>query len=59
MKALNMQFFTIALVVLVGIWITGFENVHWFTYVPVGLLSFAGITGICPGLWFWKKVGLK
>jgi hypothetical protein len=59
MKALNMQFFTVALVVLIGIWLTGFENVHWFIYVPVGLLVFAGFTGICPGLWFWKKVGLK
>ena len=59
MKALNMQFFTIALLFLVGIWLTGFEKVHWFMYVPVVLLIFAGITGICPGLLFWKKIGLK
>jgi hypothetical protein len=59
MKALNMQFFTIALLFLVGIWLTGFEKVHWFMYVPVVALIFAGITGICPGLWFWKKIGLK
>ncbi len=59
MKALNMQFFTIALLILVGIWLTGFEKVHWFMYVPVVALIFAGITGICPGLLFWKKIGLK
>ena len=59
MKALNMQFFTIALLFLVGIWLTGFEKVHWFMYIPVVALIFAGITGICPGLWFWKKIGLK
>ena len=59
MKALNMQFFTIALLFLVGIWLTGFEKVHWFMYVPIVVLIFAGITGICPGLWFWKKIGLK
>jgi hypothetical protein len=59
MKALNMQFFTIALLFLVGIWLTGFEKVHWFMYVPVVALIFAGITGICPGLLFWKKIGLK
>ena len=28
-------------------------------YVPVVALIFAGVTGICPGLIFWKKVGLK
>jgi len=59
MKALNMQFFTIALLILVGIWLTGFEKVHWFMYIPVVGLIFAGITGICPGLLFWKKIGLK
>ena len=59
MKALNMQFFTIALLFLIGIWLTGFEKVHWFMYVPVAALIFAGITGICPGLLFWKKIGLK
>ena len=59
MKALNMQFFTIALLFLVGIWLTGFEKVHWFMYVPIVVLIFAGITGICPGLIFWKKIGLK
>jgi hypothetical protein len=47
------------LIVFIGIWLTGFEKVHWFLYVPVVALTFAGITGICPGLMFWKKVGLK
>jgi hypothetical protein len=58
-SALRVQFVSIALIVFIGIWLTGFGNVHWFLYVPVGALTFAGITGICPGLIFWKKVGLK
>jgi hypothetical protein len=54
-----MQFFSIAALVLVGIWLTGFDRVHWFLYVPVAVFTFAGATGICPGLMFWKKVGFK
>jgi hypothetical protein len=54
-----MQFFTLAILFFIGIWLTGFENAHWFLWVPVVLMVFAGLTGICPGLMLWKKVGLK
>jgi hypothetical protein len=53
------HFISVALMVFIGIWLTGFDKVHWFLYVPVIALTFAGITGICLGLIFWKKVGLK
>jgi hypothetical protein len=59
MTAIRMQFISIAVVVFIGIFLTGFEKVHWFLYVPVVMLLFAGLTGICPGLLFWKKMGLK
>ena len=59
MSALRMQFLSIAVVVFVGIWLTGFDKAHWFLYVPVVMFAFAGISGICPGLIFWKKVGFK
>ncbi len=59
MSAMRMQFITIALIVFVGIWLTGFANVHWFLYVPVAMFLFAGITGFCPGLKLWKKLGFK
>lgn len=54
--SLRAQFISIAVVVLAGIWLTGFDRVHWFLYVPVVVLSLAGITGICPGLMLWKKI---
>jgi len=54
-----MQFLSIAALVLAGIWLTGFDRVHWFLFVPVAIFTFAGITGICPGLIFWKKIGFK
>ena len=59
MTALRMQFFTLAILFFIGIWLTGFENAHWFLWVPVALMVFAGLTGICPGLMLWKKIGLK
>lgn len=59
MTALRMQFFSVALVILFGIWLTGFGKVHWLIYVPVVMFVFAGATGVCPGLWFWKKMGFK
>lgn len=59
MSAMRMVFLTVAVVILIGIWLTGFDQAHWMLYVPVVLLSFAGITGICPGLIFWNKVGFK
>ena len=58
-SALRAQFISIAVIVFAGIWLTGFDKAHWFLYVPVVTLTFAGISGICPGLLFWKKVGLK
>jgi hypothetical protein len=59
MTALRMQFFTLAAIFFTGIWLTGFDRVHWFIYVPVVFLVFAGVSGICPGLIIWKKLGLK
>ena len=43
----------------VGIWLTGYQNVHWFLYFPPAALLFAGITGICPGYMVFRKLGFK
>lgn len=59
MTALRMQFLSISAIILLGIWLTGFDRAHWFLYVPVVIFAFAGITGICPGMIFWKKIGFK
>jgi hypothetical protein len=44
-SALRAQFISVALIVFIGIWLTGFDKVHWFVYVPVIVFTFAGITG--------------
>ncbi|MBT4287297.1 MAG: DUF2892 domain-containing protein [Deltaproteobacteria bacterium] len=59
MSAIRAQFFLLAILILVGIWLTGFDAVHWFLYLPAAALIFAGVTGICPGLIIFKKLGLK
>ncbi len=49
-----MRFFLLVVgsVMLLGIWLTGFNTVHWLLYVPVVFFYFAAVTGICPGLAF-------
>ncbi len=59
MNAMRMTLLTIAAIMIVGIWLTGFDRVHWVLYLPPAFLLFAAITGICPGLIIWSKVGLK
>jgi len=54
-----MLFLMIAGLILLGIWLTGFNVVHWVLYLPVAALVFAGITGICPGYLIFKKLGFK
>jgi hypothetical protein len=56
-SALRAQFISVALIVFIGIWLTGFNKVHWFLYVPLILFSLAGITGICMDLYFGKRSG--
>lgn len=49
-NALRMTFIFMASLIWVGLWLTGFNSVHWVLFLPAAFLSFAGITGICPGL---------
>lgn len=59
MTANRMLYLSFATIILIGIWLTGFARVHWLLYVPVFFASFAGLTGFCVNLWFWKKLGFR
>ena len=48
--SMRMFMFNSALLILVGIWLTGFENVHWFIYFVPAFFIFAAATGLCLGL---------
>ena len=47
-SAMRVWFLLFAIIIFVGIYLTGFSNVHWFLYLPVAGLVFAAITGFCP-----------
>ena len=55
-KALRLFFVIMASLIALGIFLTGYQNVHWFSYVPPIFLLFAAITGICPGMFVSKKI---
>lgn len=59
MSAQRLLFLVIATVLTLGIFLSGWNQVHWLLYVPTIMLAFAGVTGICPGLIISRKLGLK
>lgn len=59
MNAMKMVFLTVAGLLALGIYLTGVEEVHWLLFVPPAMLVFAAVTGICPGLMIWRKLGFK
>jgi len=49
------------LVMWIGIYLTGFEQVHWVSYLMPRFLWFAALTAFCPGLvvsnWIFRERG--
>lgn|GEM_PF-1144082 len=43
-----------AIVMLIGIGLTGFDRVHWFSYVIPVIFLLASAFGVCPGLNLWR-----
>ena len=48
--------FNVATMSLIGIALTGFNNVHWFAYVLPASLLFAAASGFCIGLGISKQM---
>ena len=48
--------FNLSIISMIGIGLSGFDQVHWFSYVLPGFLTFAAVTGFCPGLLVSKKI---
>ena len=59
MSAMRMLFLMVSIALFAGIWLTGYQTIHWIIYIPAVALMFAGLTGICPGMMLLKKVGFK
>ncbi len=57
--ALRLIFFVSGIMQFLAIALTGFAVVHWFAYVPATAFVLAGVTGICPGLQLFQRLGLR
>lgn len=55
-KALRFFLLVIGSVIWLGIYLTGFNVVHWVLYLPAVFLIFAAATGLCPGMMFSRKL---
>ncbi len=49
-------FFMLAALIWIGIWLSGYNTVHWVLYLPAIALTFAAVTGICPGLHIFARL---
>ena len=47
-KEMKIWFALFGVIIWLGIFLTGFSNVHWLLYLPAVVLIFAAVTGICP-----------
>lgn len=59
MSAMRMVFLSFSALILIGMYLTGFQAAHWFLYIPAAAAGFAGITGICPGYRVFNALGFK
>jgi len=49
-------FLFVGLVLWSGIWLTGFDDAHWILYLPATFFLISALTGICPGMIFFREV---
>ncbi len=57
--AIRIFLFNVAVFISIGIWLTGYDVVHWFALAPPIALTAAAITGYCPGLLISKIIAKK
>lgn len=46
----RLTFFNTSMLAFVGIYLTGYDQVHWFIYVVPVVYLFSAATGFCPGI---------
>jgi len=55
-SAMKAFFLFMGAILWLGIWLTGFNVVNWVLYLPAIFFIFSAVTGICPGLIFFKSI---
>ena len=59
MTAYRMLFLSASAVLILGIWLTGFDRAHWILYLPAAGFAVAGVTGWCMMYRFWRLLGFR
>ncbi len=54
--SLKAFFLFVGIVLWSGIWLTGFDLVHWLLYTPATFFILSAVTGICPGMIFFREI---
>lgn len=54
--AMRAFFLFAGLVLWAGLWLSGFENIHWLLYLPATFFLFSSLTGICPGMILFQEL---
>ena len=44
------------LMLWIGIYLTGFDVIHWLVYIPAVMSVFAFATGLCPGMFLIRNI---
>lgn len=55
-NAMRLFLLNSTLFMLIGIWLSGFDQVHWFMYVLPVIFTLSATFGICPGVNLWRMV---
>ena len=55
-NAMRMFIINSTLFIFAGIWLSGFDQVHWFIYVIPAIYSLSALFGICPGINLWRII---
>jgi hypothetical protein len=55
-NVLRVFFLFFGSLIWVGIWLTGFDVVHWILFLPATFFIVAAVTGICPGLILFNEI---
>lgn len=53
---MRLVFIVMSILIWLGIFLTGFGNIHWILYLPAIGSAFAGLSGICMGAALFGKV---
>lgn len=50
----RLTFFNTSVIASIGIYLSGYDQVHWFMYAVPVVYLFSAVTGFCPGLFISK-----